>query len=413
MLALGVPTVALCDDSAAQRGTESDAESAKSRDDTPIVETEATVDGLERVQRAAQAAISGLAIRFGGDLRTIYEYFNVQARDGRTSSNDALGMRLRMGAEWGVTESLNFGARVAGTCFVDDCAPEFVMQRAAPGPAGLERGQFTFDQLYVGWATSERLSIAVGRLQTRFVLRSGVFAKSLDRNNSNNVNVNWTDGLQATYHAANGWTSSLVVEQNAPGGSGSIRRFPLDFDHLGARNTLFVGFENLQNWGPIVQRAFDISYLPSSLLQDGGPAGRRVDYWGLVGRLAARWPLGSKGMRLRGGLEVGYAPVTPSAAVRNLTGETNGLAWDVVVSLMDFRPGHSIGVNYAHTGAGWLLSPQFAPNDELFEIRYLWQAPKLPLLEARVRWREELEQPIGGLQRGEVFDLYVRLTWQF
>ncbi len=82
---------------------------------------------------------------------------------------------------------------------------------------------------------------------------------------------------------------------------------------------------------------------------------------------------------------------------------------------MDFLPTHSIGINYAQTGAGWLLSPQFRPNEELFEIRYIWnpRRPYFPLLEARIRWREDLEQRVGTLRKQEELDGYIRLTWEF
>jgi len=93
----------------------------------------------------------------------------------------------------------------------------------------------------------------------------------------------------------------------------------------------------------------------------------------------------------------------------------------MVVSIMDFLPDHSIGIDYARTGAGWLLSPQFRPNEELFEIRYqwrprrmrLWRTKRSPLLEARVRWREDLKQPVGTIRKRQEFDFYLRLTWEF
>jgi hypothetical protein len=158
-----------------------------------------------------------------------------------------------------------------------------------------------------------------------------------------------------------------------------------------------------------------VSYLPSSLLKDGDPAGRRVDYWGVVGRLAARWPPRSEGAALRVGTEVGYAPETPTGAASQLNdpGDVDGLAWEVMASAMNFTPDHSIGLNYGRTGAGWLLSPQFHENGELLEIRYQWRPSRLPLLEARVRWQEDLERLTGAVQKLDSFDVYVRLTWQF
>ena len=149
------------------------------------------------------------------------------------------------------------------------------------------------------------------------------------------------------------------------------------------------------------------------MLVDNDLAGPREDYWGFVGRLAARWPQRREGIRLRAGIEVGYAPNTASAQGANLASDASGFAWDGVLSLMDFMPGHSIGINYAQTGAGWYLSPQFRPNEELFEIRYLLQRAKWPLLEFRVRWREELEQQLMTAQKAYAFDGYLRLTWLF
>ncbi len=372
-------------------------------DDTADYDVETTIDYTESSE--------GLAS--DGDLRAIVDYFDRDTRDGGSVSDERLGARVRLRADFGITDNVHVGARLAGTCFTDDCDPEFVLDSTTTTNNGLKGGQFTFDELYLQWFRTERGAIAFGRLQTRFVLRGGVYAKSLDRNNSNNVNVNWTDGLQATYRARNGWNSSFVLERNARDGTGSIRRGDLDFDHSSARNTYFAGFENITRWGPISQRGFDVSYFPKSLLKDGDPNGRREDYWGFVGRLMFRWPQRSAGARLRTGTEIGYAPETATSTAANLDTSVSGLAWNIVASIMDFRPRHNIGINYAQTGAGWLLSPQYRQNEELFELRYQWRPKSFALLEARVRWREELEQQIGTLQKREEFDFYLRATIEF
>ncbi len=379
---------------------------AEEDDDTLVFETETTVDYTE--------AKTGFKI--AGDFRAIYDYFDITQADGSTLRADIVGFRARTRVDYGITETVHVGARIAGSCFSDDrCDLDVVMEDSAPQRNGLKGGQFTFDELYLHWFRTERGSIAVGRLQTRFVMRSGVYAKSLDRNNSNNVNVNWTDGAQATYRAKNGWNSSFIWEHNSRDGASSIRHGELDFDNSKAQNTWFAGVENIDRWGPIVQRALDISYLPSSLLKDGTADGRREDYWGVVGRLVGRWPQRRQGIRLRAGIEMAYAPNTATPEAVGVTSSVNGLAWDVVVSLMDFLPTHSIGINYAQTGAGWLLAPQFRPNEELFEIRYIWnpRSPLWPLVEARIRWREDLEQFVGASQKREEFDGYLRFTWDW
>ena len=67
---------------------------------------------------------------------------------------------------------------------------------------------------------------------------------------------------------------------------------------------------------------------------------------------------------------------------------------------------------YGRADAGWLLSPDFRPNDRLAEIAYQWQFRPKTSMEARVRERRELEHPAGTRERVDR-DLYVRLTHKF
>jgi hypothetical protein len=376
-------------------------------DETLDLDTDSTIDAGEEK--------SGWQL--GGDFRPIADYQETDSRDGGSITDKVLGARLRIGADLGVTPRLHLGARLAGACFTstdgDGCNPDFIVQLDAPTSSGLDNGQITFDELYLHLHKHERSDVAVGRLQTRFVLRAGVFARSLDRNDSSNVNVTWTDGLHAVYRARNGWRSNFVVQRNASDGSGSIRRDPLEFASSRARNTWFIGFENEQPWGNFVQRGFDVSYLPDSLLKDGVANGRREDYWGIVGRVVARWPRKYSGMHLRIGAEAGYAPVTPTAQAVNLESDVQDFAWDVSASLMDIWPGHHFGVQYARTGAGWLLSPQYRPNEEMLEFRYQWRPPRQPVIDMRIRWREDIRQLSDAAHKRRVTDVFLRATWQF
>ena len=375
-------------------------------DDTPDIDTETT---------AESTADKRLTIT--GDFRPIFDYFDLETREGLPESESSLGARLRVRADIALTKALHIGTRAAGVCFNDGCDPDVVVQSSSDG---IDGGTLTLDELFLHWAPVDGGSVALGRLQTRFVLRGGVYAKSLDRNDSNNVNITWTDGLQASYRTEKGWNASVILQYNSTEGTSNIRRDPLDFNDGDARITYFAGIENTNALGNIVQRGFDISYLPASLLQDGDASGRREDYWGLVGRTALRFPQRSEGMRLRTGIEIGYAPNTQTREAATLDSDVSGLAWDLVVSLMDFSPGHSIGINYARTGAGWLISPQYRPNEELFEIRYQWR-PKWtgqairrpPIVEPRFRWRKELDQLVDTAQKRKVFDMYLRFTWEF
>jgi hypothetical protein len=381
-------------------------------DSTPDMETESTIDtAIEDSVEDRQAWV------VSGDLRPILTYLDVDGRDGSQVSDEDLGIRARLGVIRSLSTRFRIGAGLAGRCFSSNCDLEFVMQPETPGPNGLRSGQVTFDELYLHWFRkgAQRFDIIAGRLQTRFVLRGGVYFKSLDRNDSNNTRITWTDGLHVTFRGEKGWRSNFILQRNVDEGTGSIRRGPLDFTDSAAKNTYFLGFENLRAWGPVVQRGLDLSYLPQSLVKDNDREGHRVDYWGLVGRLAVRWPQRPEGPRFRGGVEMGYAPETPARTASGFDdpGDVSGLAWNVVANAMDIRPGHSIGVNYGRTGKGWLLSPQYLPNSELLEFRYQWRPGSGPLLEARVRRQADLDKPVAAAQKRSEFDFYLRLTWEF
>ena len=395
-------------------------DSAEAVDET--VEETALHDEQEiDVQDSMGDAVEERGAIIDGDIRLSYVSNGEDFQGASSSDNNLLRTRWRLRSGWGFTKQLRGVVRLAGICSTEDCSPEFILQPDIPTSAGLSDGQFTIDELFLQWFRTEKFNLAVGRMETKFVARGGVYAKSLDRNDSNNQRVNWTDGVLATYKAKNGWKSSMVLQYNSAAGASNVRRYPLDFSDDRSRVTTFLAFENLlsrdsrSSTDYIVQRALDISYLPSSLLKDGTADGSVEDYWAFVARGAVRWPARQKGSRLRFSSELGYAPVTQTKTAAGFagTGDVNGLAWNVTASIMEFLPKHSIGINYARTEAGWLISPQYSDNEELFEIRYMWRPTATLTLDVRGRWREELRQTVTGDSDSEPFDFYARLTWLF
>lgn len=351
-------------------------------------------------------------IGLSADIRAAYSNADVQFGSGPELSENELLARWRLRGEFGFAPYARMVGRVAGICSTEECSPNAVLESSIPTRNGMDDGDITIDELYVHWYRAERFDLAVGRMQTKFVARGGVFAKSLDRNDSHNANVNWTDGLHATLRAKNGWEPHLIVQHNSSDGPSNVRRDPLNFDDPGARVSYFLGVENLVRTPLFLQRGLDVTYMPKSLLKDGDLSGRREDYQAFVMRSANRWPERNEGIRLRVAAEIGFAPNTQTKASAGLAGQgdTDGFAWNASVSLMDFKPNHSIGFNYGRTGAGWLISPQYRNNEWLAEVRYQWRRNNGLAVDVRLRVRKELEARMFSGEKGEEVDFFIRLT---
>ena len=348
-------------------------------------------------------------------MRAGYVSVETDCRDGSDDSSSTWLGRFRIGGNYNIPDKFVIGGRIATICSTTECNLALEFDSTLPKASTVDQGDITFDQLYIHSFRRERFDIAIGRLQTKFVARAGVFAKSLDRNDSNNFNVNWTDGLHGALHIKKDSVVHVILQNNAAVGTSSVRRGPIDFADDDSRITYFLAWESLQRQGPFNQLGFDITYMPRSLLKDGSPGGRVEDYMGFVGRFAASWLEETSGPRLNIAGEVGYAPETPTRAAMGLpgAGDTDGLAWNLAASVLDFRPNHNIGINYGRTDAGWLLSPQYRENEELIEIRYLWRRSRRQALDIRARWRYELLQFENAVRKRAELDVFVRLTLGF
>ncbi len=357
---------------------------------------------------------------YGGDLRAAYNWEDQSFRDGSSDRDDNLTSRLRFGMKFSPLENFRVNGRVAVRCDTQDCDPG-VDLRGDDDDGTIDNGTVTLDEMFVQWFRTERFNIALGRLQTRFVTRGGVFAKSLDRNNSSNTNITYTDGIHATINPGNGkgWVVNYIAEYNDEDGATTTRREPISYAKDSSKISHFIALDNNQRWGYIVQRGLDITYLPNALQVDGTETGEIEDYWGFVGRMAARFPLGTGLQRLQVGGEFGYAPDTPTeqAVDIDLEGgendDTSGIAWAVSASIMDAWPNHSFGVLYGKTGAGWLLSPQYRNNESLTELRYIWRPESDVQIDARLRYRKETNRIASSDQRAEEWQFFVRGTVRY
>ena len=94
------------------------------------------------------------------------------------------------------------------------------------------------------------------------------------------MDITWTDGAHLRYRTKAGWNWHMILQRNAAEGPTNVRLFPLSFEDSDSRVSYFAAAESLEPYGPIVQRAFAVSYLPSSLRTDGTAAGPVEDYLG-------------------------------------------------------------------------------------------------------------------------------------
>jgi hypothetical protein len=125
-----------------------------------------------------------------GDLRLGYVRSESDERDGSEGTESDWRARLRYGGSYNVNDWLIFNGRFAVACTSRDCDPELSLDPSETQVTTVDQGTITFDEFYLHAFRLKRFDVAIGRLQTKFTTRAGVYAKSLDRNNSNSVNIN-------------------------------------------------------------------------------------------------------------------------------------------------------------------------------------------------------------------------------
>jgi hypothetical protein len=176
-------------------------EETEETDEVDEIDESEEAEQLDELEIDVQGSVGDAEERRGfgldGDLRLGYVFAGEDFQDVAFGETDLLRTRWRVRSVWGISEQLRGVARVAGTCSTNDCDPELVFQPEISTPTGLSDGQITIDSLFLQWFRTEKFDVAIGRMETKFVTRGGVYSKSLDRNDSNNLRINWTDGALA------------------------------------------------------------------------------------------------------------------------------------------------------------------------------------------------------------------------
>lgn len=365
--------------------------------------------GATALPAQADVAITD-ELSFHGDVRAGYFHLRRKDRDDTTSTDSDWRIRVRPGVKWQPTDNWTFAARLAGRFAHKQDGTRFTMDPYAP-PLG--HGEASLDQLYAQYQT-EQHTVVAGRFQVAHAL-IGVSPKSLDRNDSGNMEIHWADGLSWTYRVADGWQTRAVIEHNHRKGASGVRNAPLGFDDGDARWSTFITLENNELQGIFAQRGISVTWLPEALYTDGTMIDRHEDYWTVSARAALRWPIADTGSSFQLGMEGGYAPNTPSKSAVGLngSGDSKGTAWQVSANWLDFAEGHSLGLVYGRVEAGWLQSPDFIPHQDLTEVRYQWNVDSNQLFEIRVRQRKDISRPLAAEKSRDDVDFHLHYTVTF
>lgn len=336
-------------------------------------------------------------------------------RDGSSTEVHDLRMRTQLGAWWTPSAAWAVRLRAAGRLSTDQETLRFYMRDYVPTTDGLNLGEFTLDEAYLRWRSADRLQLRVGRMQTSFEL-AGVPRKSLDRNDSPNTDVSWTDGLHASVLLRDGWRQHLVLQRNGNNGPTNVVRRPLDVTGSRSTVTVFTATQLEGRWGPLIQREIGLTYMPG-VVPSTDPAAARGDYVALVVRLAAQPPGTVLGGRVVLGVEAGAASGAPQRQLLGTgtaaRGRGDAVAIEISANVMEMGERHSLGIVFSQVGDAWLISPDIRENNREVEARYYWHYAPWGRLDIRFRSRRDWRLRTEAAQRRQDRDVYIRTTLRF
>jgi len=351
--------------------------------------------------------------QWGSDGRGGFFASERKAADGSRSDQSDPRLRLRLWAGRALSERWYFRTRAAGTFSSQQDDVRAQLKPYRDSGTGVVAGTVTLDEVYLRRNLTGG-DLRLGRLQTGFKLPS-VPSKSLDRNDSSNTALGWTDGVHWRQGLGEGWTGHLIGQYYHRNGTGNTVRSPLDFSESTHRAGIYGALESHHSWGPVDWAMLSINHIPDALPQATGDSPGRRDYTTATIKAAARWPLADRASQLVAAAEFGHAFQVPQAAQIGLPGEgrVSGNAWQATVSLFDLQPGHHLGVVYGQAGGGWLISNDYRHNDNLFEIRYQYRVSARLSMELRFRDRHERKMRVNRQRRQRDQDVYLRLSWRY
>jgi hypothetical protein len=347
-----------------------------------------------------------------GQIRSGYFTQHRNDRDSSRKITDEMRLRALIGVKYKFTENLILSTRVAGRYSTEQEKFDFILNDyVIPGKDGILQGQTTIDEFNLEFKATSYLKIKAGRFQTSFEL-GGVPKKSLDRNNTVNTDINWTDGIHATYTLPQEWEWHFIAQNNAKKGSSVYFRTPLDFSDAASRISYFTIVKSTSKDSWFAQRELSLSYLPHSIPQIDTTA-RSKDLFSAVARVAKSIPVRTNA-KIYLGAEGGLVSSTPEKKLVKTGTEGNAgrYAYQVSAHILDLFKTQNLGIVYGNVDDGFLISPDLRPNNHEIEIRHQWKITKKLSMENRIRSRTDKYRINNSKKSREDIDLYFRLTYR-
>ena len=195
-----------------------------------VIEQEKTQENCHRLGTYILAGLERLRAKHKviGDIRGGFFGSRTENRNTAVTQVRDVRARVRIGLENAFNKEWRGTVRFAGHYSEEEASRRFSLHTYNDSRAF---GQSTLDIANVEYLPNTRWNITAGRMQTKFELE-GVAKKSLDRNDSPNIDIDFTDGLRAVRKADGGWHWTGIVQHNPVRGSTNVTRLPLNFGFL-------------------------------------------------------------------------------------------------------------------------------------------------------------------------------------
>lgn len=348
-----------------------------------------------------------------GDVRFGYFSQMGEQRDGSDLNVHEMRLRSRTGLRINIHENVYLQTRYGIRMTSRDIHLDPALHKSAAGNGGLKMGEGAFDEAYINISASDHFSFRVGRFQTNYSV-SGVISNSIQRHDSPNTDVAWTDGVMLRLKPAQLWSTDFILQYHYHNPPTNIFRSPIQITTDDSPISLYTSITRSIENRAIEYVAMDINYTPNGLIENS--AGDRTDYFAASLKSRLLWDIGT-GRELQWGGEIAYSfnrPDKEMVGFINSSGEkAGGFGLQSNLSVINLFENQHLGFIAATLEPSLLTSSDYWNNILLLEIRHQYVFNSRLSTETRIRYRGDLKKlDTADQKRWQIFP-YARLTYRF